>query len=276
MKIIYRNFIRLLSSGAFGNICAIENMSEFKWHKLLSVAKEYGVYDYIRTGAIKIGNSAIPKNIYSEFNKKSNLYNVTCDEDAGNDNFASLKKAKKFSNPYLNSRYVKLVFNEIHSIDTSINSLVLLNKLIDNVNSFLDFGVNIRELAKLGVYLRKYGDKIDFVKVEDWIKILRIEKMCSLIACHLVVLFCFEKDELPFLKREDEKLYETIRHALEVKKDIVAVSGKLHEAQYGGEIIINPITKSNTHPLKYFKHLPIESLSRFVANIFRSLSNIDE
>ena len=60
MKIIYRNFIRLLSSGAFGNICAIENMSEFKWYKLLSVAKEYGVYDYIRTGAIKIGNSAIP------------------------------------------------------------------------------------------------------------------------------------------------------------------------------------------------------------------------
>ncbi len=71
MKIIYRNFIRLLSSGAFGNICAIENMSEFKWYKLLSVAKEYGVYDYIRTGAIKIGNSAIPKNIYSEFNKMS-------------------------------------------------------------------------------------------------------------------------------------------------------------------------------------------------------------
>ena len=65
-------------------------------------------------------------------------------------------------------------------------------------------------------------------------------------------------------------------HPLNSEKRFIKENNRIHCMEYGGEIIINPITKSNTHPLKYFKHLPVESLSRFVANIFRSLSNIDE
>ena len=146
MKIIYRNFTKLLSAGAFGEECVLEPMSKFKWSKLLSVANVYGVSDFVNTGIAQIGSAIIPDGIYEQ--AKSNVYRSENTQNEKNVNQAyNVGKQKKFSNPYLNNRYSKLVFNEIHNIDTSINSLVLLDKLISNINTLLDYGVTIREMV---------------------------------------------------------------------------------------------------------------------------------
>ena len=275
MKIIYRNFTKLLSAGAFGEECVLEPMSKFKWSKLLSVANVYGVSDFVNTGIAQIGSAIIPDGIYEQ--AKSNVYRSENTQNGKNVNQAyNVGKQKKFSNPYLNNLYSKLVFNEIHNIDTSINSLVLLDKLIRNINTLLDYGVNIREMADLGTYLRTYGDKIDFVKIENWIRLLKIRKICDFICCYLIVLFNFEKEELPFSKGPDFKYINSIKHTLEFNVDIIKKESRQEETDNSEEGIINPIHKPNTHPLKYFSFIPIEASSRFIANICKSLSNIDE
>ena len=67
MKIIYRNFTKLLSTGTFGGEYTLEPMSKYKWNKLLSIAETYGVSDFVNYGIIKTGNTAIPANIYDIF-----------------------------------------------------------------------------------------------------------------------------------------------------------------------------------------------------------------
>lgn len=276
MKIIYRNFTKLLSTGTFGGEYTLEPMSKYKWNKLLSIAETYGVSDFVNYGIIKTGNTAIPANIYERAKNQTCHPENQRNEVSEEQNFAIGKQTKKFSNPYLNNRYGKLVFNEIHNIDTSINSLVLLDKLINNTNNLLDYGVNIRKLADLGVYLRTYGDKIDFIKIENWIKALKINKVCDFICCHLVALFHFEKEELPFFNISNDKYIHCINDALKFNKDIVKTQTWHQETDNTEEGAINPIHKPNTHPLRYFSLIPIEASSRFIANIIKSLSNIDE
>lgn len=276
MKIIYRNFTRLLSVGAFGAHCPIEVMSGFKWNKLLLLAEAYGVSDFICSGIVLTDGKLVPGDIFERAKGKMRPQKKTKEESDNKYTYSVKQKAKKFSSIYLNRRYNKLVFNEIHSIDTSVNSLILLNKLIDNINAFLDCGVNIRKLADLGFYLRTCGNKIDFVKVDNWIKALKISNMCNLIACHLVFLFGFENGELPFLKAENSKYFYSIEQAFEKETNTVIMQVRHDTMRHGNDVSINPIHKLNTHPLKYTVLFPVEATSRFVSNIFKSLSNIDE
>ena len=39
MQVVIRNFIKLLSTGAFQLYCTLEEMSEYKWNQLLYIAK---------------------------------------------------------------------------------------------------------------------------------------------------------------------------------------------------------------------------------------------
>ena len=170
----------------------------------------------------------------------------------------------------------KIIFDEIHSIDTSINSLILLNKLIDNINSLLNNGIEIRKLADLGGYLRKYGDRIDFVKIETWIKLLKIKKICTLIGCMLVSLFSFEIEELPFMRATNNKILRKTDGMLNIFLTSIPQPAALNENNENHGQGINPITKPNTNPLKFFNYFPVETASRFISNIAKSLSNIDE
>lgn len=276
MKIICRNFTRLLSVGAFGAHCPLEAMSEFKWNRLLSIAEGHGVSDFIYSGLVQTGGKTIPCRILEDAKAKMRPLKDICNEDDKNYGYSVKRQVQKFSSIYLNKRYNKLVFNEIHSIDTSINSLILLNKLIDNINALLDYGADIRKLAELGSYLRTYGNKIDFVKVENWIKTLKISNICNFIAWHLVFLFRFENSELPFLHDVNDKYLSSIQRALEQNMSICTISVKPNIKRSGSQVSINPMHKFNAHPLEYVRLFPVEAVSRYVSNIFKSLSNIDE
>lgn len=276
MKALLRNFVRLLSIGTFDNDERIEPMSGFKWNKLLTLAETCNVADYINCGIIKYEASVpgiIPQNII-EAASSGNKQPKATTPVAGRYNFTSGKRIKIFSNIYLNGKYNKIVFNEIHSIDTSIDSLVFMHKLIDNINTLLNKGLDLRTLADLGLYLRQNGDKIDFIKIEDWIRLLRARSITDIISTYLILLFHFDKSELPFFrggnKQSEIKTEENLEKALRTVK--VNISRKKPGFNQG----LNPISKPNPHPLKYFKSYPLESSSRFLANTIKSLSNIDE
>ena len=274
MEILYRNFTKLLSIGVFGENCPVEDMSEFKWNKLLRIAGICDVEDFVCDGIVKSDNKKIPSNIY--ITAQNNISVIQDAQTTANYNFTSGKPIKKFSNFYLNRKLNKIIFDEIHSIDTSINSLILLNKLIDNINSLLNNGIEIKKLADLGGYLRKYGDRIDFVKIETWIRLLKIKKICTLIGCMLVSLFSFEIEELPFMRATNNKIQRKTDGMLNIFLTSIPQPAALHENDENHGQGINPITKPNTNPLKFFNYFPVETASRFISNIAKSLSNIDE
>lgn len=73
MQIVTRNFINLLSAGAFNNNVEIEEMSEYKWNQLLYLSKINNVDDIITSGIIFLENNSniiLPSKISELINKK--------------------------------------------------------------------------------------------------------------------------------------------------------------------------------------------------------------
>ncbi len=278
MRIVYRNFIRLLSNGSFNNEEPLEAMSEFKWLQLLQIAITYDVANFVLSGIKKEvakENSLISSNFFRIAQENIVQENTIPFKKTTHYNFTQTK-IKKFSNFYLNHRLNKIVFNEIHSIDTSVTSLVFLYKLIDCMNNFLTIDNNFKSVIDLGSFLRESGDKIDFVKTDRWIKSLRMRNMSNLIGSYLVVLFDFTPDEVPFMQDVEEGLYEKIYKSLRKPtiKENVAKNDKNQPLRMGK--IISPIYKPSTLALRYFSYFPLEVTSKFLGNISKSLSNVEE
>lgn len=275
MQVVIRNFIKLLSAGAFNSNIEIEEMSEFKWKQLLYIAKINKVDDIITSGIIYLENSSdiiIPSKIEEQINK--NIFNSKTNVTSFAYNYKQSKNnIKKFSNPYLNKKLNKIIFEEVHCIDTSIDSLTFLTRSIDNVNNLLSAQSYLRDLILYGIYLRECGNKIDFIKIDRWFNVLKMKKIMNLISQYLISYFYFETDEIPFYKMEGKNVNTKIKlpfnTTLNQHEDTV-------ETQNESNGLIYNIPKPNTSMFRYFSYFPIETLSIFCSNIFRSLSNIEE
>ncbi len=278
MRIVFRNFITLLSTGAFDSEDSSEAMSLFKWLQMLQLADTYNVTDFISLGISKMHNrnsSVIPSHILKLVNENISESQTIYFNNDEHYNF-SQKSIKKFSNFFLNRKMNKIIFNEIHSIDTSVTSLVFLLKLIDTMNGFLTVDKNFRNIIELGSYLRNSGDKIDFIKMDLWLKSLRMKGIANLIGSYLVVFFNFTPDELPFMNNVDKGLYEKVYNSVEkpVKQEDVPSNNEDKPIKIRG--IISPVRKPNTHASKYFSYCPLEVTSKILKNISKSLSNVEE
>lgn len=275
MQVVIRNFIKLLSAGAFNSNIEIEEMSEFKWKQLLYIAKINKVDDIITSGIIYLENSSdiiIPSKIEEQINK--NIFNSKTNVTSFAYNYKQSKNnIKKFSNPYLNKKLNKIIFEEVHCIDTSIDSLTFLTRSIDNVNNLLSAQSYLRDLILYGIYLRECGNKIDFIKIDRWFNVLKMKKIMNLISQYLISYFYFETDEIPFYKMEGKNVNTKIKLPFNTTLNQHEDTAETQNESNG---LIYNIPKPNTSMFKYFSYFPIETLSIFCSNIFRSLSNIEE
>lgn len=276
MRIIFRNFIKLLSEGAFNTEASIEEMSEFKWRQLLQIAETGNVTDIISIGIAMAGkhnSTAIPYNIIEASKEYASKKGANQKEKEEQDKFTQLP-VKKFANFYLNSKLNKIIFNEIHSIDTSVDTLMFLNKLVNNTNILLNTGINLREITDLGLYLRKNGNTIDFVKTERWLKQLKMRHSTDLIGSFLIILFGFEPQEIPFLKKPDKKSEQYVLSYLDniLNGEEKACNVKDND----NRTTLNPISQPAKTSFKYFAYFPLEVASLFISHIIKSLSNIEE
>lgn len=112
-------------------------------------------------------------------------------------------------------RRERIFDEERHAIDTSIESLKLLNLIIYNIYCFNDHGVNLRGIILIGKYLREKGHLVDYVKLDAWIKRLYVRRMASLLSSVLFYIFNFEKDELPFMYRKYKGVEQMICDQIE-------------------------------------------------------------
>lgn len=104
-------------------------------------------------------------------------------------------------------RRARIFENERHSIDTSVETLQLLNIIVFNISSIEDGSISVKGIITLGRYLREQGHLVDYVKLDNWIAELHIKNMAALLSSLLLQAFGFDKNELPFLYKTDKTAY---------------------------------------------------------------------
>ncbi len=277
-EIVFKNFISLLSAGAFQRETTLEPMSKFKWYQLLRVASAYNVLDIVSLEMVRQASkrtSIIPQEVISSIKEEtSNKSGALLKEKTYEDFVRGVDK--KFSNFFINRRMNKLISNEVRSIDLSVPTLVFMDKLSDCINEFLISGPNFRSVIEVGISLRTKGDKIDFIKINEWIKSLGMNRMAGIIGSYLIEIFGFTLDEIPFINRVDSGLYKKTYKLLKNSRNNFKVDDTSEIESVKIRELIGTINRPSTTVFRYFLCCPVEATSRFLSNISKSLSNIEE
>lgn len=179
-------------------------------------------------------------------------------------------------NSFLNRRLAKIQKEEPHVIDTSMETVYLLRLIVSNANAMLSGGISIRGIIQLGQYLRTRGDKVDFVKLDNWLTKLHLQRMAQLEGSVLITFFNFEQDEIPFVKLVERGAYKlTLRSLYYNIKDMEDI--KFQQSQVGFVHTTGGSMRKNLRrSMRFFGYAPIESASNFFNGFFRSLSEIEE
>lgn len=273
MDIIQRNFFRLLRSGAYDDRDAIEPMSPFKWKRLFQMVEAQDVAPTTLRG---IDNHAADPNLelpggmmeqWQEAARNSEKRTIV------NSPLATFE----LSNFFLNRRLKKIMNAERHSIDCSGETMQLLNIIIYNVNHILSSGISLHGIIELGRFLRTKGNRVDFVKLDNWLEKLGMKRMAQLEGSILMAVFNFEQDELPFVHHEEPAAYKlTIRTLSHTAKDTAEEwhfrQSSLGFVQNNSKVLRRNLRRS----MRYFAYYPVETTSNFFNNFIKTLSEIEE
>jgi len=272
MRVEIRNLFRLIRMGAFndGAPILLEPMSEFKWQRMADIA----IYN-------NVSNIVIPTLLdaqnHPDFNFTESLKNEwlqRAQQNADREEKAATianDDEVKITNFYLNHRLKKLIDKERHTIDTSINSIYLLQLYISLTSAILSQNFKLSQLVRVGKFLREEGDKVDYIKFEKWIKELHIRKMVDLESSMLIQLLEFSVDEFPFLHSQIDtatKLALTNISAVS-KYDIMYYNERANNSDRTTLALL----KNNR---RYMKYYPAEATSKVIQKIFTSISQIEE
>lgn len=273
MDIIQRNFFKLLSAGAFNETNSIEKMSAFKWNRLFQIAKVQDVVSFVTLGFNKYASDK-ELNIPTQLVEEIRSYQASYHED---DFQQVLKDQARMSTRYYNHKLKSILEKERHSIDTSVEAMTLLKIIVYNEQILLNYGASLKGIIMLGLYLRTKGDKVDFVKLDTWLKQLRLKRMAQLQGNVLMAFFGFEQDELPFVENQETRAYDL---TLKTMNNLVKDSGNEWHFKENSLGLVQNNTKALRRNLRrnmrYFSYVPIESTINFVSNFVRSMSEIEE
>ena len=278
MDIIQRNFFKLIRSGAFNDKSTIEAMSSFKWRRLYEIVMFQNVLDYFVRGVNNNANDKnlnLPAKLIDEIQAKLDLQDEKQSSRQEDDKI--IGDDAELSNKWLNKRYHKIIYNEMHSIDTSTETLRMLQLIVFNTNAMLNRGINLDAIIRLGQFLRNKGDKVDFLKLEKWLSALHLQRMAQLQGSILIAVFGFEKDEIDFVKKEEPVAYKlTIKIISNLVKD---TAGEWHFRQNSAGFVQNNgkmLRRNLRRSYKYISYAPIDTTSNFINGFIKGLSEIEE
>ncbi len=266
-NIVFRNLFRILRSGAFNEYEPMEAMSSYKWEKLCSMVRWQHVGDVAVRG---IKNHTFDKQV----NMPRTMTALLEEKDARPQGGEGLPQMCSI---VLNKRLKRIQENERHEIDASMPTLEMLHIIVGNQQEILQSGFSLRMLMEMGLYLRRKGDKVDFVKLEKWLKDLHMEGFATLEGNLLMEIFGFSQDEIPFLKKEEVDCEDIILETLLTPR-------KDEQGQWHFKQRKNGFLKNNTHALrnrlrhnmKYARFGPYETSCHLLHNLVNTLGEIEE
>lgn len=141
----------------------------------------------------------------------------------------------------------------------------------------LNNGISLDGILELGRYLRKKGNRVDFVKLDNWLKELHLQHITQLQGSILISVFKFEQSEIPFAQKLEpaaaKLALRSINHtAIDTAKDWNFRQSKSGFVKNNSAALRKNLRRS----IKYINYAPIETMSNFINNFARSLSEIEE
>ncbi len=258
MDIITRNFFRILRSGALNEYEALEPMSVFKWDKLNRMVH-----------AQRVEAAAMKGLRNNQFHQQAPL---PAHLMTGETSETPVTHEARLSNGLLNRRLKTIESNERHAIDTNVAALDVLHIIVANVSAMLNRGMMLKGIIQLGAYLRTKGDRVDFVKLDGWLRRLHLRRMAQLQGCMLMDVFGFEQNELPFVERREKAAYKlVVRSVLHTVSD---TEEEWHFRQSRTGFVQNNTTmlrRNLRRSLRYISYAPVETISNYISNVARSL-----
>lgn len=282
MNIIKRNFLRLLRLGAFGENEVIEPMSKFKWEVIFHIANIHNVVGVIFDGIAKNkeNEALIPQDIILKYKKilDEEGYGIKA-KATGSRPSVQLPDAglSHMCNGFLNARLKRIRENEPQSADASVETLNMLDIIVQATECTMTYGLSFATILRIGIYLRVDGDKIDFVKLENWLRKLNLTRMAQLEGSILIDIFGFEMDEIPFVNKMEPSAHKIAIEALEKPIRIDIEEWKI--SQKSTIFLANnskAMMKTVKNCMKYFFFAPVEASSNFLHRFASSLSNLEE
>lgn len=282
MNIIKRNFLRLLRLGAFGENEVIEPMSKFKWEVIFHIANIHNVVGLIFDGIAKNkeNEALIPQDIILKYKKilDEEGYGIKA-QATGSRPTVQLPDAglSHMCNGFLNARLKRIRENEPQSADASVETLNMLDIIVQATECTMTYGLSFATILRIGIYLRVDGDKIDFVKLENWLRKLNLTRMAQLEGSILIDIFGFEMDEIPFVNKMEPSAHKIAIEALEKPIRIDIEEWKI--SQKSTIFLANnskAMMKTVKNCMKYFFFAPVEASSNFLHRFASSLSNLEE
>lgn len=282
MNIIKRNFLRLLRLGAFGENEVIEPMSKFKWEVIFHIANIHNVVGVIFDGIAKNkeNEALIPQDIILKYKKilDEEGYGIKA-QATGSRPSVQLPDAglSHMCNGFLNARLKRIRENEPQSADASVGTLNMLDIIVQATECTMTYGLSFATILRIGIYLRVDGDKIDFVKLENWLRKLNLTRMAQLEGSILIDIFGFEMDEIPFVNKMEPRAHKIAIEALEKPIRIDIEEWKI--SQKSTIFLANnskAMMKTVKNCMKYFFFAPVEASSNFLHRFASSLSNLEE
>lgn len=282
MNIIKRNFLRLLRLGAFGENEVIEPMSKFKWEVIFHIANIHNVVGVIFDGIAKNkeNEALIPQDIILKYKKilDEEGYGIKA-QTTGARPSVQLPDAglSHMCNGFLNARLKRIRENEPQSADASVETLNMLDIIVQATECTMTYGLSFATILRIGIYLRVDGDKIDFVKLENWLRKLNLTRMAQLEGSILIDIFGFEMDEIPFVNKMEPSAHKIAIEALEKPIRIDIEEWKI--SQKSTIFLANnskAMMKTVKNCMKYFFFAPVEASSNFLHRFASSLSNLEE
>lgn len=282
MNIIKRNFLRLLRLGAFGENEVIEPMSKFKWEVIFHIANIHNVVGVIFDGIAKNkeNEALIPQDIILKYKKilDEEGYGIKA-QAMGSRPSVQLPDAglSHMCNGFLNARLKRIRENEPQSADDSVETLNMLDIIVQATECTMTYGLSFATILRIGIYLRVDGDKIDFVKLENWLRKLNLTRMAQLEGSILIDIFGFEMDEIPFVNKMEPSAHKIAIEALEKPIRIDIEEWKI--SQKSTIFLANnskAMMKTVKNCMKYFFFAPVEASSNFLHRFASSLSNLEE
>lgn len=282
MNIIKRNFLRLLRLGAFGENEVIEPMSKFKWEVIFHIANIHNVVGVIFDGIAKNkeNEALIPQDIILKYKKilDEEGYGIKA-QATGSRPSVQLPDAglSHMCNGFLNARLKRIRENEPQSADASVETLNMLDIIVQATECTMTYGLSFATILRIGIYLRVDGDKIDFVKLGNWLRKLNLTRMAQLEGSILIDIFGFEMDEIPFVNKMEPSAHKIAIEALEKPIRIDIEEWKI--SQKSTIFLANnskAMMKTVKNCMKYFFFAPVEASSNFLHRFASSLSNLEE
>jgi len=163
-------------------------------------------------------------------------------------------------------------------IETPSPTLELLLCLLRITRYMLNDGISLKHIVDLGIFLRKAGDKVDYVLLQEWIDKLKLSRMAYLSGALLVELFDFTTDEIPFMPAGGRL---SIARILQELFKLQRPQKEEWYFQQGKDMFVHTVNSSAMfwqvrHSARYFRYYPSESFTNLFSAFAHSLSHIEE